>query len=89
MTGLRAWSVTPLRSGFSVSVISSRRRTARHPQWLVTGASWEDAVISDEPNGTPGMYSNQEAGAQIAFVLICAHFFSNGAWLEEDQLLRN
>jgi hypothetical protein len=64
-------------------------RTARHPQWLVTGASWEDAVISDEPNGTPGMYSNQEAGAQIAFVLICAHFFSNGAWLEEDQLLRN
>jgi proline iminopeptidase len=55
----------------------------------VTGASWEDAVISDEPNGTPGMYSNQEAGAQIAFVLICAHFFSNGAWLEEDQLLRN
>jgi hypothetical protein len=22
-------------------------------------------------------------------VRICAHFFSNGAWLEEDQLLRN
>ncbi|MDH6108745.1 proline iminopeptidase [Kitasatospora sp. MAP12-15] len=53
--------------------------------WL----TWEDAVISDEPNGLPGMYSNQEVDAQIAFVRICAHFFSNGAWLAEDQLLRN
>ncbi|MFI6844339.1 prolyl aminopeptidase [Kitasatospora sp. NBC_00085] len=53
--------------------------------WL----AWEDAVISNEPNGVPGMYSDQEADARIAFVRICAHFFSNGAWLEEDQLLRN
>jgi proline iminopeptidase len=53
--------------------------------WL----AWEDAVISNEPNGTPGMYSDREADAQIAFVRICAHFFSNGGWLEEDQLLRN
>jgi proline iminopeptidase len=53
--------------------------------WL----AWEDAVICDEPNGVPGMYSDQEVAAQIAFVRICAHFFSNGAWLEEDQLLRN
>ncbi|MCU1681263.1 MAG: prolyl aminopeptidase [Amycolatopsis sp.] len=53
--------------------------------WL----AWEDAVISHEPNGTPGMYSDREIDAQIAMVRICAHFFSNGAWLEEDQLLRN
>ncbi|WP_441248610.1 alpha/beta fold hydrolase [Kitasatospora sp. McL0602] len=53
--------------------------------WL----AWEDAVISDEPNGTPGMYSDREVDAQIAFVRICAHFFSNDAWLEDDQLLRN
>ena len=53
--------------------------------WL----TWEDAVVSDEPNGVPGMYSDREVDAQIAFVRICAHFFSNGAWLEEDQLLRN
>ncbi|WP_371494846.1 prolyl aminopeptidase [Kitasatospora sp. NBC_00374] len=53
--------------------------------WL----AWEDAVISNEPNGVPGMYSNQEVDAQIAFVRICAHYFSNGAWLEEDQLLRD
>ncbi|MFJ9517890.1 prolyl aminopeptidase [Kitasatospora sp. NPDC101801] len=60
-----------------------RVRAAR--DWL----AWEDAVISDEPNGVPGMYSDRELDAQIAFVRICAHFFSRGAWLEEDQLLRN
>jgi proline iminopeptidase len=53
--------------------------------WL----AWEDAVISDEPNGVPGMYSDRDVEAQIAFVRICAHYFSNGAWLAEDQLLRN
>lgn len=53
--------------------------------WL----AWEDAVVSDEPNGRPGMYSDREVDERIAFVRICAHFFSNGAWLEEDQLLRD
>ena len=53
--------------------------------WL----AWEDAVISNEPIGLPGMYSDQDVDAQIAFVRICAHFFSHGAWLEEDQLLRD
>jgi proline iminopeptidase len=53
--------------------------------WL----AWEDAVVSDEPNGVPGMYSDREIDARIALVRICAHFFSHGSWLEEDQLLRN
>ncbi|PWI45239.1 prolyl aminopeptidase [Streptomyces sp. ICBB 8177] len=53
--------------------------------WL----AWEDAVISNEPNGTPGMYSDREGDARIAFVRICSHIFSNGAWLEKDQILRN
>ncbi|MFI8084485.1 prolyl aminopeptidase [Kitasatospora sp. NPDC086009] len=53
--------------------------------WL----AWEDAVVSNEPNGIPGMYSDREVDEQIAFVRICAHYFSNGAWLEEDQLLRD
>jgi proline iminopeptidase len=54
-----------------------------------TWLAWEDAVISQEPNGSPGMYSDREVDAQIAFVRICAHFFSNRAWLEEGQLLRD
>jgi proline iminopeptidase len=51
--------------------------------------TWEDAVVSGEPHGIPGMYSDRVGDARIAFVRICAHYFSNGAWLEEEQLLKN
>lgn len=53
--------------------------------WL----TWEDAVISLEENGTPGAYSDRPPDASLAFVRICSHYFSHGAWLEEDELLRN
>ena len=53
--------------------------------WL----AWEDAVISQEPQGTPDAYSDRPPAAQIAFVRICAHYFSHGAWLEEGALLRD
>ncbi|MFE2378697.1 prolyl aminopeptidase [Streptomyces sp. NPDC059398] len=51
--------------------------------------AWEDAVVSGEPHGVPGVYSGHAHDAQVALVRICAHYFSHGAWLEEDQLLRN
>lgn len=60
-----------------------RERAAR--AWL----AWEDAVISFEPNGTPNAYGDRPPAAQLAFVRICAHYFSHGAWLEEGQLLRD
>lgn len=53
--------------------------------WL----AWEDAVISQEPQGTPNAYSSRPPAAQIALVRICAHYFSHGAWLEEGALLRD
>jgi len=53
--------------------------------WVV----WEDAVISQEPQGTPNAYSGRPPAAQLAFVRICAHYFSHGAWLEEGALLRD
>jgi proline iminopeptidase len=51
--------------------------------------AWEDAVISQEPNGVPGSYSAWIDDERLAFVRICAHYFSNGAFLEEGQLLRD
>jgi proline iminopeptidase len=60
-------------------------RSKAAADWL----AWEDAVISLEPNGTPNAYSSQLPDAALAFVRICAHYFSHGAWLEEDELLRN
>lgn len=51
--------------------------------------AWEDTVISMEVNGTPNAYSDRPPLALLAFVRICAHYFSNGAWLEEGILLRD
>jgi proline iminopeptidase len=53
--------------------------------WL----AWEDAVISLEPQGTLNAYSSRPPAAQIALVRICAHYFSQGDWLEEGALLRD
>jgi proline iminopeptidase len=53
--------------------------------WL----TWEDAVISLEPHGTPKAYGSRPPADALAFVRICAHYFSHGAWLEEGELLRN
>jgi proline iminopeptidase len=53
--------------------------------WL----AWEDAVVSQEPQGTPNAYSDRPPAAQLAFVRICAHYYSHGAWLEEGALLRH
>ena len=53
--------------------------------WL----AWEDAVISQEPHGIPNAYSDRPPAAQVAFVRICAHYFSHAAWLEEGVLLRD
>jgi proline iminopeptidase len=53
--------------------------------WL----AWEDAVVSQERHGTPKAYSSRPPAAQLAFVRICAHYFSHSAWLEEGALLRD
>lgn len=50
--------------------------------------TWEDAVISLEPNGRPGSYSDRPPHALQALVRICSHYFANGAWLADGVLLR-
>jgi proline iminopeptidase len=51
--------------------------------------AWEDTVISLEPNGKPNAFSDRPSAATAAFVRICAHYFSHGAWLAEGALLRD
>jgi proline iminopeptidase len=60
-------------------------RTKATADWL----AWEDAVISQEPHGRPKAYSSRPPAAQLAFVRICAHYYSQGAWLEDGALLRD
>jgi proline iminopeptidase len=49
--------------------------------------TWEDAVVSAEPNGRPNAYTDRPPVAAMAFARICAHYFSNGAFLPEGALL--
>jgi proline iminopeptidase len=58
-------------------------RQAAAQAWL----AWEDAVISLEAHGRPNAYSDRPSADQLAFVRICAHYYSQGAWLEEGELL--
>jgi proline iminopeptidase len=51
--------------------------------------TWEDSVISLESNGNPRAYSDRPPDALIALVRIAAHYFANGAWLDEGALLRD
>ena len=60
-------------------------RSKAAADWL----AWEDTVISLEPHGTRDAYSSRPPAAQLAFVRICAHYYSHGAWLEEGALLRD
>jgi proline iminopeptidase len=52
-------------------------------EWL----AWEDAVISMEPNGTPNAYSDRPDHNKVAFVRICAHYFSHDCFVDGDALL--
>lgn len=63
--------------------ISVRQRAA------ICWATWEDAVLSTEATGTPDLYTGRPDDALVAFVRICAHYFAHGAWLEEEQLIRD
>jgi proline iminopeptidase len=60
------------------------RKQAAH-DWC----QWEDAVLSGEQSGPPTPYMDRVGADRLAFVRICTHYFANGAWLEDEQLLRN
>jgi proline iminopeptidase len=62
--------------------IGVRSRAAA--EWL----AWEDAVISQESNGSPGAYSDRPEDAKLAFVRICSHYFAHDGFLEDSVLIR-
>jgi len=76
-------------------ILSAYAALASHPDRAVREkataewCAWEDAVLSGETGGGPGPFSGRPAVEVLALVRICSHYFSNGAWLEEGQLLRD
>ena len=61
-----------------------RVRSRAAAEWT----AWEDAVISQENNGSPGAYGDRADNAKLAFVRICSHYFAHGAFLEDGVLIR-
>jgi proline iminopeptidase len=75
-------------------IVAAYARLTEHPDPAVRAkatedwCAWEDAVLSGETKGASRTYGDRTTGARLAFVRICAHYFSHGAWLEEGVLLR-
>ena len=59
-------------------------RSRAATEWL----AWEDAVISQEAGGSPGVYSDRPDDAKLAFVRICSHYFAHDGFLEDGVLIR-
>jgi proline iminopeptidase len=50
--------------------------------------AWEDALLSNEPQGNSGVFSGRPSRARLALVRLCAHYFSHGLFLEDGVLIR-
>ncbi|MBR7835479.1 prolyl aminopeptidase [Actinospica durhamensis] len=53
----------------------------------VSWLTWEDTVVSLEPNGKPNAYSNRPEANKVAFVRLCAHYFSHAGFIDGEALL--
>ncbi|MFI6163723.1 prolyl aminopeptidase [Micromonospora haikouensis] len=81
--------------GSAAELLAAYARLLEHPdaqvrrRAAIAWLTWEDAVVSLEPNGTPDVYRDQPPDDQVAFARLCAHYFSHGMWLADDALLRD
>jgi proline iminopeptidase len=75
------------------NIVAAYARVMEHPdadvrtRAAIDWATWEDTVLSLEPNGKPNPYSDRPREDLLAFVRITTHYFSSGAWLDEGALL--
>ena len=51
--------------------------------------NWEDTVLSIEPGAAPLVHRETADRDEMAFARLCAHYFSNGAWLEDGAVIRD
>jgi proline iminopeptidase len=54
--------------------------------WLYRGAG---RFFSEEGNGQPGQYSAGALEKRLTMTRICAHYFGNGAFIADGEILRN
>jgi proline iminopeptidase len=79
----------------AASIVADYARRMEHPDPDVRDravdewCAWEDEVLAHEADDGVQLYSDNSREWKHSFVRIAAHYFSNGAWLDENQLLRN
>ncbi|MDT5080765.1 MAG: proline iminopeptidase [Mycobacterium sp.] len=77
------------------NLVEAYRRLMENPDIAIrqqAAHDWcarEDAVIAHETLGSPGQCGGKLDAAKLAFVRICTHYFAQGAWLDDGQLLRD
>ncbi|MET8653670.1 prolyl aminopeptidase [Nocardia aurea] len=82
-------------AGGAEEVVARYDRLLAHPDPQVrigataAWARWEDTVLSLEPRAKPGAFSGPVDDALSAMVRICAHYYTNHAWLEDGELIGN
>lgn len=62
----------------------ARVREGAAANWM----AWEDAVVSLDPGGKPGIFSDRPSAAALAFVRICTRYYAHHGWLEDGILIR-
>ena len=50
--------------------------------------AWEDALLSNEPQGKAGVFSSVLPRDRMALVRTCAYYAANGLFLEDRQIIR-
>jgi proline iminopeptidase len=50
---------------------------------------WDDVALSVEPNAKPLADDDPPGDDVVAFVRLCAHYFSHAGWLEENAVIRD
>ncbi len=60
-----------------------RVRNRAAANWM----NWEDTVLSIEPGAAPLVPREEADRDEMAFARLCAHYFSNGAWLQEGAVI--
>jgi proline iminopeptidase len=58
-------------------------------QAAVNWRRWEDVVLSLEPNAPPVADEDPPGDATLAFVRICAHYYSHGGFLKAGTVIHN
>ncbi|GHF76304.1 proline iminopeptidase [Kitasatospora xanthocidica] len=51
-------------------------------------SAWEDALLSHETQGKAGVFTDLPARERTGLTRLCAHYFSNGLFLEDGALVR-